>query len=389
MKIEASKSVERTVHGVRESASSLGQRAPSAGLFAASPASHLPPLQIGQELAAQVVELLVGGRLTLQIGEVLVEADNPGELHFGQRLRLRVEQIEPQLTLQIVDAEQSSGQAIEGQLTQLLRQRMALADESFFTGLGGLLKTLQAAAGGAAPSRRAKLALFLAHLSQSSAPWSAQQLQRFVRDGGLHFENKLLRAAVEPETLGKIADGDLKGLLLGLLDELAGEGRTSDGAAALADKLHDIEGQQAANLLAQAEGKALQLRVPLLVGAGMTDVAIAVESEAERSGANAGGKKGGYRMLFALDLEDFGPTRIDVQLHTDDLRAHFYVGAGESLARLRGALPALQTALHAAGYRAIVLAAQPLRELAAEQQEKFAALELGVPANVHLIDVKA
>ena len=48
-----------------------------------------------------------------------------------------------------------------------------------------------------------------------------ERLQQLVRDGGLHYEMKLLRAVADTNAnLREIAQGDLKGLLLGALDEL-------------------------------------------------------------------------------------------------------------------------------------------------------------------------
>ena len=44
---------------------------------------------------------------------------------------------------------------------------------------------------------------------------------QFVRNGGLHYEMKLSKAATgDPTQLAQIADSDLKGLLLGAIDEL-------------------------------------------------------------------------------------------------------------------------------------------------------------------------
>jgi hypothetical protein len=47
----------------------------------------LPPLELGQELDAVVIEELADGRLVLDIGGALVEANDPGSLAVGQRLR--------------------------------------------------------------------------------------------------------------------------------------------------------------------------------------------------------------------------------------------------------------------------------------------------------------
>ena len=47
----------------------------------------LPPLELGQELDAVVIEELADGRLVLDIGGALVEVNDLGSLAVGERLR--------------------------------------------------------------------------------------------------------------------------------------------------------------------------------------------------------------------------------------------------------------------------------------------------------------
>jgi hypothetical protein len=51
-------------------------------------------LELGQEIEARVVEMLADGRVILDIGGTLLEANAPGALQLGQRLRLRVDLLE-------------------------------------------------------------------------------------------------------------------------------------------------------------------------------------------------------------------------------------------------------------------------------------------------------
>ena len=63
----------------------------------------------------------------------------------------------------------------------------------------------------------------------------------------------------------------------------------------------------------------------------------------------------------------------------------------DSIATLlvRQELPRVRETLIALGYRDVLLAAKPLRELSQEKREKFAALAVGAPSSMRLLDMKA
>jgi hypothetical protein len=132
----------------------------------------------------------------------------------------------------------------------------------------------------------------------------------------------------------------------------------------------------------------LQLRVPLTIGQAAADVAISIDGDGDRDADRQGHKKSGYQIYFALDLENFGRTRIDLYTHENAVRGIFYIDREPALVQLTNALPELQAALRNQGYRDVFLAVRPLRELTAEQEEKFAALMVGVPSQMHLVNLK-
>lgn len=212
---------------------------------------------------------------------------------------------------------------------------------------------------------------------------------QFVRDGGLHYESKLFRAIAENSPdLAAIADGDLKGLLLGALKELEAGSGGGVPRRAIAGQLNHIEIQQAVNLLAQLEGHPLQLRIPFFTGAGFTDVALAVQRDGKGWGYTPGESGDGYTIMFLLELDNFGQTRIEAHLKGQDLRVVFYVDREDSAALLRQEIPAFAAALQALGYKEVWLTAKTTNRMSKEQQHEFAALALGVPPAVHLLNVK-
>jgi hypothetical protein len=74
-----------------------------------------PPLELGREIEATVVQRLPDGSWLLDIEGVWVAAEEPGGLEVGQRLRLHVEQLQPQVVLLITEKES----AVDGEAARL------------------------------------------------------------------------------------------------------------------------------------------------------------------------------------------------------------------------------------------------------------------------------
>ena len=349
---------------------------------------HVPALEVGQELSALVVGELADGRIVLDLGDGLIEANNPGDLGAGQTLRLRVDHLDPEIMLHILE----QGPDAEEEAAKFLRQHLP-APPTEQESLVGLKSKIEATRlFGAADSslmRLDKLKSFLASVVDAKEPFSAERLIQYVRDGGLHYENKLFRAAGEhPRRLVEIADNDLKGLLLGALKELETNAVAGAPRRAIENQLDDIESRQAVNLLAQLEGHAVQLQLPFSTLFGFANVALSVERDGQGAVDEAGKSSQGFNILLLLDLENFGRTRIDAYLKARDLTVTFYVEREDSIARLRRELPAFRELLLSLGYRDARLAAQPLRAMPQTRRPKFAALALGVPPDLQLLNLK-
>ena len=347
----------------------------------------LPALEIGQEMTALVAEELPNGRIVLNLGGASIETNNPGGVSAGQVLRLRVELLEPQVIFHIIEREESAA----GEAAKLLRQHLP---EVFGRRLSLATLGEQIAANdfeklGSDAPWLTKLRSFISDLLHNEEPWSAQRLIEFVQDSGLHYETKLFRfLAKNPQSLAGVADNDLKGLLLGALKEFDLAAVAGEPRGAVAGQLAQLESQQAANLLAQLEGHAFQLQVPLFTGSGFSDVAISVERDGRGTASESGDKPRGYHVLFLLELDPLGRLKIDAHLRAQDLRVIFYADQEDSIGLIRRQLPSFQETLKALGYREVLLTARPLREMPQEQQLKFEALAFGIPPNVHFLNVK-
>ena len=224
----------------------------------------LPALELGAELEAVVLDELTDGRLLLKIGGNLIEADSPGGISPGQQLRLRVEQLQPQVVLQITELEPT----LEAAAARLLRQHLPAHADS-----GELLEQLQTlltaqleAPGDGAPGMASvkKLHDAIGLLLGDRAPTSAEGVHALLQNGGLHYEAKLARAVQEQApNLGELVDRDLKGLLLSALEESKSTRRCSSTGIVqmIHAQLNNLETQQAANLLAQLSDGGLQLQI--------------------------------------------------------------------------------------------------------------------------------
>jgi hypothetical protein len=390
VRIETVKPVSTPVAEGRETASANNRRAP--GDLVSQPGANapLPPLVLGQELEALVVEELDSGRLLLKIGATLIEAESPGGLGIGQSVRLRVEQLQPQIVLRVTAIEPST----EAAAARLLRSHLPLQ-----TDFGELLNSLQYdlttllgafSSSAQAAEKLAKLREAIGAMLTRGAPPTAEKLKTLARDGGLFYEAKLLEAAAsESELFVEIADRDLKGLLLAALEASEGSIFFKGLQNALRAQLNNLETQQAVNLLAQLDGGAFQLQIPFFTGAGFSTAVLAIEPDEHGPGGEPGQGKNGYSVLFMLDLENFGCMRIDAHINGNELCAVFFVNNEQSLELMRQELANFCETLLALGYNNIQLAAKPLRDLPLEKQEKFSALAAGALSSIHLLDMKA
>ncbi len=350
----------------------------------------LPPLELGQELEGLIVEELVDGRLRLKLGATFIEADGPGGLAAGQYLRLRVEQLQPQMVLHVVDVEPT----VEAAATRLLRGRLPahvdsgeLLDSLLYL-LSALLDSPSAATSSA--DKLSRLRESISNLLASGTPITSEKLELLARDGGLFYEAKLFSAAADHgEQLLEIADHDLKGLLLSALQESKARAFSSGLQNALTAQLDNLETQQAVNILAQLNGGAIQMQIPFYTGARFCTAALALEPDDHGPEAKVAEGESGYSLLFMLDLENFGSTRIDAHIAGSDLRAVFFVDEEQSLQLIRQELPAFRETLISLGYRDILMAAKPLRDLPSDKREKFTALGAGATSSIHLLDMKA
>lgn len=390
MRIDLSRTSALPAVETKEAAPVTNRRLPQTQVSLKWGDNLLPALELGLELEATVTDELANGKLLLQVGSSLIEADGPGGLSAGQSLKLRVEQLQPQIVLQITQAEPS----LKAEATRLLRQHLPVhADE------GQLLDNLQRLLtlhlskepnGAEAKSPLAKLHEAITHLVAHESAVQPETVQSLLQDGGIFYEAKLAQATQhDPEGLRAIADQDLKGLLLAALSEAIITAPAERLTPAITAQLNNLETQQAANLLAQVTDGSVHLQIPFFNGASFSTAAVAIERDGKGNAGTSRNQSGGYGLLFLLDLENFGRTRIDAHVHEQSLRVMFYVDRDSSVVSIKEELPQFRQLLQGLGYQDVLLAARPLRDIPEDKRQKFDALAVGAPPSIHLLDMKA
>jgi hypothetical protein len=132
------------------------------------------------------------------------------------------------------------------------------------------------------------------------------------------------------------------------------------------------------------------LQFPFFTGQALSTAFLSIEPEPEGTRNQDDGEAGkGYKILFLLDLEGLGQTRIDARLAGRSLSVAFYVSQGHPVSSLQNAFPAFRQALETMGLEHVSLVARPATLLSPQNEERFAALARGVPAGLSLLDVKA
>ncbi len=356
-------------------------------LEVSSPAAAPPSLAVGQEVVGRIQGQMPDGRLLLSLAGTSVLATAPDGLAPGTTLALRVVQVQPEVVLQIQSGAPPAEPSAAGTLRPLLA---AFADPP---ALADLLQALAPPGDPPAPPPNSPGAGTPAQLSQllgtlippDGAP-DAEHLAAWVRDGGLGYEAKLVRAAADgPGAMARAAAGDVKGQLLGIVQRGAADAPVAQAAAC---HLEHIEAQQAVNLLARLGGGPYRLEVPLVTPQGLTTAVLAIDPDASGAAADEPAEERTYNVLLLLDLERFGRTRVDAYVSPGAARAVLYIEQSDALARVRAELPALRGAVRALGFPTVELTARGLKSLPPRKAAAFAAVAAGAPGVAGVVDAR-
>jgi hypothetical protein len=347
-------------------------------------ARPLPQISVGQLLEARVLGRLDGERLLISIQEQSLVARTAIPLQAGENIRLRVEGLNPLLTLVLL--ERSAGESAHTEALQSMRSDpLALARS-----LAGLLEALDPENTGALrrlPSKddagrilQLVRSLVFSKNTVENPLWIKDSLQSL----GLLLESDLRKELQKGSSKGLQERAvSLKELLLNLIEALRRHG-DGEGGKGLSQKLNlfegalkNIENLQVLNVLFQEqEGKYL-LQIPLLLSGRMTtaDVFVYVDQENQKR------KKGpeGYRVVFALHMDALGDIMVHARWKGKKLGCLIECDSDEIRDFIRPSLAGLAERLGALGFQTGEMTCTVQKDLG-QAREEFYRKELSLTA---------
>lgn len=340
----------------------------------------------GTNLLARVIARLPSGEFLIEVGGRQLAAPLRQGIQEGEELLLRIEsgpQGAPQV--RVVDRLRS--------LVQPPPARLALPDS-----LGLLSRQLKALlAQGEESPQLLRLAAKVESMIGKDAPPTAQRIAAVIEEGGLQYESRLARILLQnrPQSLVALLQNDLKALLLRAQSDILQPTDLIESRSRLAESidrhLNLIENLQSANLATQSQSAPLQFEIPLLSAGQLSTVELFIQPDGEDSDSVEERPEKGFNILFLLELQGLGRTRVDAHLSGKSLSALISVERSSVLEMLQSLLPRLEEGLEQAGFPSARLGVRLLEE---GQLEAEAASSLGPPqpaasVNPNLIDVVA
>ncbi|MGA2331501.1 MAG: hypothetical protein ABSG75_07060 [Syntrophales bacterium] len=286
----------------------------------------LPGISIGEILEAGVIEKIDDQKMLITLKGISMQADSEVRLNAGDRIQVKVETLQPQLVLRIMEGgyseesglsdylkwHRSNPEALSNMMTEAVRQFNS-AD------LGKLLRYLPRA-------DFQKIVGLLKLLLFSTETKGTNFLKDYLGKLGLTMESQL-RNVIEGRSNidgGDLQPENLKGLLTELSSDLHNLLMSEDSLDGEKEKVLEnlskyvdssiktIESQQIINVILQeAESKYL-FQIPIVFPDGVrkSDIFIEYDRHSKKEG-----EKGRYRVIFFLSMDILGDMIIDTELN--------------------------------------------------------------------------
>jgi|GEM_PF-494396 len=321
------------------------------------------PFAPGEILSVLITGHQPGSKVRLQIGDASVIADSPAPLQVGDKLTVRVEQLQPALVLRII------GQPDEESLIMNASMKLYRSNpDAFKEALTGLREIfngnmLEGTALRLNPKDLLVLSSLLDKIVLSKTQMENPQfLKDFVASLGLSVERDLLKALSDPTLLnaGKGAP-TLKELLLRLSSELQGidakgyfystdTTQPLSGLSRWVDQaLKVIESLQIVNVLAQDQDQLFAFQVPFQCADGIRMQDVFIQTDRDGKGS-ADGKH--YKVVLFIDMDALGEMAVEAGIQEGMFRCTLKCHDRKTADFITQSLPELQDRLERLGYRA-------------------------------------
>jgi len=348
-------------------------------------------LAVGDTLEAFVTEALDARRVLLQMKGSTLVADTETVFRAGDRLVVRVEEVEPKILLRVLSAEISDAEKLGGYLRlqrsdpQSLAQMFGLLPEAFQSEDDPILRQ---------PAIQRLVADILRLIGRLVYGQEALKnplfVKHYVGQLGLLLEAGLLRALRGGEG-GEKGRGSakpaetLKGLLLQLSEHFHAQLATGTADAQDSGKLarllscleasiKSIETQQVINAVAGQTDDAYFIQIPFQApdGIRMQDVYIQGNRDAEE-GRNGENRR---RLVFLFNLDAVGEMMVDVALAGKTLECRIRCSDEGVRTFIASRIGGLEKGLAEAGYDVQTLSVVAKPSLAEDRMEFLSSLSL-------------
>jgi hypothetical protein len=316
-------------------------------------------------MPATILEKSAGGKYLLALKNLCIPATSELPLKAGETLIVKVNSLQPQIVLNIVDGPKQSGEAI---VSEQLRQWLANPDSLLrvINKVAEFTKLIQTndLPLSVSPKDIDKLIkLFENIIFSSRTVKNSLFLPEFISRTGLFLESTLKQLVSEAAKgmLVKPLEDNLKTLLL-KLSAAAGDALREDSSAdspitaklisisAFADEaLQSLETRQVLNSVYQDSNNGLALQIPLALGGGFRLADIFISRE-KKDGQEKKEFLSGSVAIF-LDFDLLGRIMINVGVREGSFSCIFKCAKEDVRDLIAGGLDELKGAIAAAGYR--------------------------------------
>jgi hypothetical protein len=301
-----------------------------------NPPASAAQWQVGQRLDAVVAALAGRDRVTLQIGNVMLEARGELAAAVGQRLSLEVARMDNQIVLRITSSASQADPVMEA-FRSALPQQLPLQEA--FTRFTEILASNPELT----PTATAILKVLLQQLPSDQTVTHSGALKQSLLESGQFLEHELGSSA-QASSLNK----DIKANLLRLLAELVQSGANNnvDLTRHVEGALARIQLHQLSALTQEQTSIAWAGELPIRHGNQIDVLHLRIEKDSTKS-ADAD-QKSWYTWL-SLDLKSLGPLHAKIALSDRSISTSFWAESNATANLINENLSYLHLALQQAG----------------------------------------
>ncbi len=361
--------------------------------------NHLPisSLVKGETLTVTILEKISSNQYLVNLKNTSIAASSEVPLHAGEKLQVRVQSVQPQLVLNVIDlsGQKTDTKINEGFLQWRLNPDSLVEVLSKVNDFSRNLKSSDLPLSASIKDIDNLLSLFNRVIFSSETKNNPFFVKEFISKLGLMLENDLEKIAtgtrVEEKT-SSITD-NLKTSLLKLsltLSEALKENSELDAqivsrlknlASFTSDALQAIESRQAVNILYQRNESGLYLQIPLSLGESLRQAEIFITPDHKK--ADVSKRYSSVSIMIYLDLDYLGNIAVNATVRQGYIRCIIQCESDEVRQIFAGSLDVMKKALSDIGYSIETIDCMTVREI---KRRKAEYLEQQILGSTELVD---